>query len=130
METNLVGVGAKTKLSRADFHLEQLRRQVRSGKHNAGQIGYRVDYESQEVIVFTRPDATSVRWAVMAGEIVHQSRSALDHIVWELIEDIGGTQKEGVTGFPIFWEKAKYESNFKRMVKGINDRALAIIDGL
>jgi hypothetical protein len=69
-------------------------------------------------------------WAILAGEIIHQSRSALEHIVWELIENNGGIPKEGTTGFPVLWEKTKYDRNFKRMVEGINAQALAIIDGL
>jgi hypothetical protein len=130
MGDNSVGANARAKLDRAKFHLEQLRRQVNSSEYQAGQVGYRIDYESQEVVVLTQPDTVSLGWAILAGEIVHQSRSALEHIVWELIEANGGTPKQGVTGFPVFWEKTKYRSKFKGMIDGINAQAFAIIDGL
>jgi hypothetical protein len=39
MRSSLVGTGARAKLDRAKFHLEELRRKVYSGEYNAGQIG-------------------------------------------------------------------------------------------
>ena len=39
-----------------------------------------------------------VRWGVMAGEIVHHLRSALDHLAWQLVLDGGGTPKKGAGG--------------------------------
>lgn len=127
---NPVGTSAKAKLDRAKFHLKDLGNRINSGELHAGQIGYRIDYKRQELIVFTHPDEASLGWSILAGEVIHQARSALEHIVWELIENNGGVPKVGVTGFPVFWDKTKYKRKFRSMVDGINAEAFAIIDGL
>ena len=125
-----VGVGAKAKLHRADFHIKQLNAQVQDRRYQAGPVAFRVDYENQQLVLFTRPDLIGLKWSVTAGEAIHQSRSALDHIVWDLILANGGTPKEGDSGFPVFWEEGKYETGADRMIDGISEQARAIIGAL
>jgi len=129
MEIYPVGTSAGIKLDRADLHLKELRDEVNSGKHQAGGIGYRIDYEKQQLVVFTEPNDVGLRWSAIAGEVVHQSRSALDHIVWDLIVDNGNTPPDR-SGFPVYWEEAKYNDGVDGMIGGINEQARRIIDGL
>ncbi len=125
-----VGTSARVKLDRAEFHIKELQGQIRSGRHQAGGIGYRIDYETQQLVVFTQPSDVGLRWSVIAGEIIHQSRSALDHVIWDLIIANGGKPQEGLSGFPVFWEEVKYKKRVDGMIGGINEQARKIIDGL
>jgi len=66
-------------------------------------------------------------WGVRVGEIIHDFRSALDHVVWELAgRPPARTSK---TQFPIF----EYEAGFsdrgvKQFLKGISDpKAIVLI---
>ena len=58
-------------------------------------------------------------YSILAGEIVHQLRSALDHLVWQLILDEGATPIDGKTGFPVFHIEADYDKYGVRMIAGV-----------
>ena len=130
MPISTVGTSARIKLERAELHLKQLQRQIRSGKHQARGIGYKIDYENQQLVLFTLPDIVGLRWSVIAGEIVHQSRSALDHVVWDLIVANGNVPKEREAGFPVIRKEAKYKERVDDMIGGMNEQARTIIAGL
>jgi hypothetical protein len=50
-------------------------------------------------------------WSVVIGEIVHNLRSALDHLIWQLvIKETGAPPTTNKTQFPIFDTLAGYQS--------------------
>jgi hypothetical protein len=65
-------------------------------------------------------------WGVRAGEIVHNFRSALDHIVWELAHR--PSARESKTQFPIFEHFEGFHGRGTRQfLKGVGFRAIDLI---
>ena len=85
-------------------------------------------------IVRPMPDPTM--WAVLLGDAVHNLRSALDHLIWQLV--LVNTGKDGSTDnqFPIcdtgegYWNPGKNGSPSQRTrrLKGVSREHMAIID--
>lgn len=79
-----------------------------------------------------------VAWGVLFGDVLHNFRSALDHLVWQLV--LLHTRKEGDGGncFPMessgrrYWsiEKDGSPSVRDRALKGVSGEHKAIIDAL
>ncbi len=63
-----------------------------------------------------------VEWSVTIGEIVHNLRSALDHLVWQLVRDNSGQPSEA-NMFPIvaFENRDDWERISKSKLKGVSD---------
>jgi hypothetical protein len=84
----------------------------------------------------TQPMDKAVMWSVILGDAVHNLRSALDHLVWQLV--LLDTGKDGTTDnqFPIashgdlYWGKAKNNgpSLRERRLKGVSKEHKRIID--
>jgi hypothetical protein len=72
------------------------------------------------------------RWGVIAGEIVHHLRAALDHLAWQLVLEGGGTPKTGAggTGFPISRTAKEFKANGRRKVEGAREDTLASIENI
>lgn len=89
----------------------------------------------ETVVTLLKPRRVFVGYSVIVGEVVHQMRSALEHIIWQMVPN----PQDGVTGFPVFALEMKdptnptkqyYEGRGLRMIKGIDATAEAIIRGL
>jgi hypothetical protein len=129
--------GIRAKLQRAETQLGELRSQLKIGweQHLYG-IDTRDDLESHEtVVVLLKPRLLFVGYSVVICEVVHQMRSALEHIVWQMVPN----PRQGVTGFPVFTLERKdlahpgkryYESHGLRMIDGIDPAAEALIRSL
>ena len=74
----------------------------------------------------------TARWGVIAGEIVHQLRSALDLLVWQLVLDNGGRPKTGAggTGFPICRTEDGYEKSSRTKLRGASETAVKAIENI
>lgn len=68
------------------------------------------------------------RFAALIGDCVHNLRSALDHLVWQLSEDSSGAaERDTITQFPIFRYEGLYESSGLRQVARVGERAASVI---
>lgn len=71
------------------------------------------------------------RISVIVGEVVHDLRSALDHLAWQLTRP---SNRRHTTGFPIFaspWESGgTSEAEFRAKVDGMSDDVVAVIKRL
>jgi hypothetical protein len=71
-------------------------------------------------------------WSIIIGEIVHDLRSALDHLVYQLV--IFATDKPPAnrdrTQFPIFLESDKFQTTGLGMLVGVSKKATALIKSL
>jgi len=67
------------------------------------------------------------RLGVIVGEYVHDVRSALDHLVWQLILLDGGTPTRA-TQLPITDSPADFEQKAKRQLCGISDPHRALLE--
>ena len=61
-------------------------------------------------------------WGIVVGEIVHDFRSALDHVVYRL-----STSDKARTLFPIFIEATKFDDHAATMLKGVRAERAALI---
>lgn len=66
---------------------------------------------------------------IMAGDIIHNLRSALDHLAFNLVQ-VGGKIPTSDTGFPIAATRKIYESTKSRKVRGMTSAAKNAIDDL
>jgi hypothetical protein len=130
---------ARAKIDRAKEILRQFEAEIQAAESNKAH-GISFDHESatDELILTARtPNHLFVRYAILAGEIIHQARSALDHAVWELLP----SPMLGKTGFPVFRVESQtdaaaqglpryYNQDGVRMIDGINSAAAITIRGL
>jgi hypothetical protein len=63
--------------------------------------------------------------SLIAGDAVHNLRSALDHLVWQLVEAAGN--KPNRCQFPIYESAPKRESDLLAQVKGVAPDAVSLI---
>src|ERR1700679_1551898 len=99
--------GIAEKLKRADqnifsFHTE-INLFLKSGNYPI--IPHPNDERWQEAVDYHRNKSIPVRFAVLAGEIVHHLRSSLDHIVWHFSSDEARLKGQNVIEFPVFESK-------------------------
>jgi hypothetical protein len=127
--------GVWAKLARADEHLKALDAEIPvfldSNPHT-----YRghIDREASRYVVtihITRPPP--IEWSVIVGDFVHNLRSALDHLVWQLVLLSGNEPVSGPGGnqFPIFTTKPgdmRLRNNrFNRQLRGVHRSVRAAI---
>jgi hypothetical protein len=68
-------------------------------------------------------------WSVIIGEIVHDIRSALDHLVYQLVVHATNNPPadDSRTQFPIFDDVAKFQRHSLNMLKGVSNQAATLI---
>lgn len=66
---------------------------------------------------------------LIAGDVAHNLRSALDHLAYALVIASGGTPTKQ-TAFPIYDDPAKYKAHSRRQVEGMAQTAKDVIDGI
>lgn len=74
-----------------------------------------------------------VVWGVLIGELIHNFRSALDHLVWELvILETGAPPVANKTQFPVFLTEAGFNNKRRgeNFLHGVGTEAKAIIKSL
>jgi hypothetical protein len=127
--TELAGVLAK--LDRADEHVEEIHREVARflyGKPYEAVLDY--DAESVAWIVRMRIHREiPLRIATITGDCVHNLRSALDQLVYALVEKAGGKPTKR-TRFPIFTTQTKWADGHAAHTKGLSAPMLAEVDAL
>jgi len=119
--------GAWAKIDRAKQHLEQLNAELTQDRQDYGIRCWNDSETGEHVFDYVAPlDTLIVNYGVLAGEVISQARTALEHAVWEMIPN----PEPGKTGFPVIWEQAEFQKKASRMIKGINNSAAAIIERL
>lgn len=120
--------GVDLKVKRGSFHLQELQRdfesQVDEGRYiflpeklrDGAEYLYRAEH----------PPPVNPEWSVMIGDCVHNFRSALDHIAWQLVIAHGGTPNRE-TSFPIL---STAPSKPLKIVGGTDQAALRIIEAV
>jgi hypothetical protein len=97
--------GCRARVERAKEHFQDLRSEFAAFREldPYGISSYANPATGEYVHLARVSQEPPVRWGVVAGEIVHHLRSALDHLAWQLVLDNGGTPKTGSQGtmFPI-----------------------------
>ena len=70
-------------------------------------------------------------WVIEFGSIGVQARTALDHLIYQLVIDSGNpVSKSTRTQFPIFLHEGDYRAHRERMLKGVASRHRKVIGRL
>ena len=130
---NLPGsiLGTALKINRAEFHLKTLKESIDAF----------FDGKPYEIVREVNPDTNEVfgtlrvkrecppAWGILVGDFIHDLRSALDHLVWQLVvHETGNPPTTFDTQFPIFQTEAGYNTRGEPIrLKGVGTKAKALI---
>ncbi len=102
--------GCVAKLNRATHQMRELAADIqRYGQERGYRVALEDDPRTQERVfrVHVREPPRLMEWGVMVGDIVHNLRSALDHLIEQLtILNVGTSYKQ--TEFPIFADRDRF----------------------
>lgn len=125
--------GPRTKIERAKKHLGDLDRELRVlPKSDPYRVSVEPEPDPRERVIRLRTEfdfTPPLRWGAIAGDAIHNIRSALDLLVYQLLLARNKTP-DIWTEFPIFLDPDKYAGKGKRKVKGAAKGAVDIIDEL
>jgi hypothetical protein len=76
-----------------------------------------------------RADPLPSSLSLSAGDVIHNLRSALDHLIYQLVIANGG-KPDTSTAFPLWRTKALYMANRPGSAKGISEAAFDVLHGL
>ncbi|MBZ5531866.1 MAG: hypothetical protein LAO20_10575 [Acidobacteriia bacterium] len=117
--------GTFEKLERADQNIRNLESEIALFfKESEYPIIPQGDMETfKKAIDYHSSRAMSPRFSVLAGEVIHHLRSALDHVAWQLSSTTYRRDFARAIEFPIFDEepvKKKERSRYERKIEGIS----------
>lgn len=128
--------GIRLKMQRAYQQIEALKGEINlfleKGPYeptlDIKRIGRTTDFTIRMIV----KEPCEPMWSIVIGEILHDIRSALDHLVYQLV--VYATDKappdNSRTQFPIFDEPAKFKVNSLKMLAGVGSQATALIKTL
>src|SRR5689334_3895041 len=104
-------VGCWAKLDRAEENIQNLDHEIAEFLQSG--ISCEINAQHREstneyVFIASGESKTPARFAVLAGEIVHQLRSSLDHLIQALVFRNGGTESDKCQ-FPICTKKEAFK---------------------
>lgn len=122
------------KVERAKEHLTELRRQLRSFLDgNPYKVGYKHDSASRKLIYYVASvDATPDRLPLVAGDVIQNLMSALDHLAYQLVCRDTNDQPPNPNWiyFPIADDLQTYEAKKAGKMQGASVETFAAIDAL
>ncbi|MDE2734093.1 MAG: hypothetical protein OXI72_06845 [Gemmatimonadota bacterium] len=116
--------GVNAKVARADNGLTSLKDEMnRFCKELWRSVNREIREDTDEQIWIYRGETPKVPlgWSVRIGEILYNLRSALDHLVWQLVL-INGQTPGQYNSFPIVSDKSKWDKEKSRKLKGISQK--------
>jgi len=122
--------GSRAKRDRAEHHLTAIEQRV--GEF-LGSDPYPVTVdaypdEGRYLVKFVNPKPVPAQeLALLIGDCVHNMRSALDYLVWELS---GADPSDRRSMFPIFDKRAKFRDNEARRIGRLPANARALVEAL
>jgi len=112
------------KCDRADKHIDELNARLDQFKRDNPNVFRREeDTETGDVSFYIEqvpevpPDIPAI-----AGDVIHNLRAALDHLVWKLVEAAGNIPTNK-TCFPIFDTPAQYKRSAPTKIEGVHKLA-------
>lgn len=124
---------ARLKVERARQHVKAVRDETRAFvDSNPYRTFVEPDPDTGEPVVrigYARPNIrVPLRLGLLAGDAIHNLRSALDHLAWQLATI--GTGPGHRTQFPIFDDSDSYRRQQPELLKGIDPRYWARIEAV
>jgi hypothetical protein len=123
--------GPELKLERAKSHIGDLVAAIERFYETDPYDGLMQDNPETERREFTvtRADPLPDELTVISGDAVHNLRSALDHLIWQLIL-ANGREPNEKAAFPIWGSESKFKSGRPGYAKGVSKQALDLLYGL
>lgn len=122
--------GPRAKLERAREHLDALGRELLPfSKSTTYPVRYGRDPQTNEHVWRIDPPSVPIRVSLLAGDALHNLRSALDHLVWQLVLANGNTPTK-TNEFPIFDNPDKYDKEVETKLRGVSKDAQHVIRGV
>ncbi len=123
--------GVRLKLNRAQTHAHALNREIDAwlGQHPYGVFGeYEPGPPEQYVFRVRFLDPIPPEWAIAVGDIVHNARSALDHLAYVVVLDNNGGADER-TQFPVTLSPFDWTSQSRGCIGNASARHIELIEG-
>jgi hypothetical protein len=123
--------GIRTKIERAKHHIRHFNSEWQIFRAT-NPYGHRIDLDAQaghEVYRVKIRQQIPTTIPAIIGDAVHNLRSSLDYLAWQLVEVSGGTPGTS-TYFPISQTAAKHKTSSHGKVQGMNSKFIAMIDAL
>lgn len=116
------------KLLRAEEHLEALRVECSAylDSRPFEPVSQAQSESDNPWMVWKVNHPPPLRLSILLGDLLHNLRSSLDHIAWQLVLDNGGTPGKS-TSFPILPKK---KSSPPKIAGGISAKAAALVEEL
>ena len=127
MSDRLIGIRAK--IERAKEHVRNLESTMQAFR-GSDPYGFRIDDDPETGDKIHRiqiRSQTPCSFSLIAGDAIHNIRSALDHLACRLVE-ANGRQPHGSTYFPIAETFEKYKASKGGKVEGMSAVAKDLID--
>jgi hypothetical protein len=125
-----------------------IRRKVKRAKHHIADLDHRIqrfftgpinpypiikenDPKTGD-LVFKLGKCTAIPedFPLIIGDILQNLRTALDHLIWQLILSNKSVPKIGTSGFPIMKSAKEYKSESLKKLKGMAPEAIEMINAL
>lgn len=125
--------GPRRKIERAKKHIQELRLELQAFFDTRPYVvGTKRSPETRQLIYYLIDvRQTPAMIPVIAGEVLQNFRSALDHLAYQLV--LIGTGQPGPfphVYFPIFDSAEKYEAGKMRQIRGMRQEAIDALDAL
>ena len=113
--------GVDMKVARAEYHVESIGSAIRDFFKDDFKIpqaqGY-IDLDKEwQVFCWAGLKPFPAEWGVMLGDAVHNLRSGLDHLMWQLVDACPGDSPGNHTQFPVSDTKAKWRDDIDERCK-------------
>jgi len=115
----------------AERHIESFEEEMRVFLDtNPFEIVREVNRDGTQYVYSVRETARPpLRLSLIAGDFLHNLRSCLDHLVWQMAGRPMGTKAQRVE-FPIFDDPTDYSKAVQKKLRGVPARAKAAIERL
>lgn len=124
-------LSARAKLERADQHINNFRIEETKFRKSGGyrSVAYDDPKTGDRVIEFKLVAHPPPLVIAIVGDAIHNLRSSLDHLAYEMVRANGGTPNDA-TAFPIFFDCESFEASLERKIGGASKNVLDLIKSL
>jgi hypothetical protein len=120
----------RTKLARADELYDDLLTEIKTWIDlGNGRIEAEYRPKRLEYVYIARVVPPPLRWGAIFGDCLHNLRSSLDTLMWQLVLLRGG-EPSRQTQFPIFQRRAAYRARAPAMIEGVSRRDRGTLERL
>lgn len=120
----------RIKLERADELYGELLAEIKQWKElGNGRIEAEYRPRRREYVYIARVVSPPPRWRAIFGDCLHNLRSSLDTLMWQLVLLRGGKPSRR-TQFPIFERRSAYRARAAAMIEGVSRRDRGTLERL